>query len=126
MTDDTAALNLLFQTAVTWVLGGLALTMLFTYWAGRRWRLPRAPLVLRILAVLGLVLPGWRILAWYRQLRRVREWADDLPLTRDVVAETFLTNSVALLTLGFLVMVAGIYLARRVPASIQTGGAERR
>jgi len=74
---------------------------------------PWAPLALRILAVIGLVLPGWAIFDWYRDLQRAREITRSIPIDTASIAERFAVNAAALLSLGFFILVAGIYLARR-------------
>lgn len=74
------------------------------------------PVGLRILAVAGLVIPGFTVFDWYRDLAEAREWARDLPTRSEPIVERFAASSVALLSLGFLVLIAGIYLARRLPA----------
>lgn len=109
----------LLGAPVLWVLGGIALAILAVYSiAARRVRhggsaQPWAPLALRILAVMALVLPGWAIFDWYRDLQRAREITRAIPIDTAPVAERFVVNGVALLSLGFLILVAGIYLARR-------------
>jgi hypothetical protein len=84
----------------------------------RRGATPRwSPLVLRVLAVLGLVVPGWAIFGWYRDLARARELTRSIPVEIGPIADRFVINSAALLSLGFLLLVIGIYLARRVGRS---------
>lgn len=100
------------------VLALLALAILAVYayaaLARRRgWAAAWAPIVLRVLAVLGVVLPGWAILDWYGDLSRARELTRAIPIDTGPIAERFVINAAALLSLGFLLLVAGIYLARR-------------
>lgn len=95
----------------------IALAILLVWLVGRAGRAPRASrIVLRVLAVLGLVVPGWTVFGWYRDLAEAREWASDLPIRTEPILREFVLQGVALLSLGFLVLVAGIYLARRLPA----------
>lgn len=108
----------LLNAPVLWVLAVVALAILVVHAAAARLARggaspPWAPLVLRILAVLGLVIPGWAIFGWYRDLRRAREITRSIPIDTAQIAERFVVNSVALLSLGFFILVAGIYLARR-------------
>lgn len=75
-----------------------------------------APIALRVLAVLGFILPGWAILEWYGDLSRARELTHTIQIDTGPIAERFVVNAAALLSLGFLLLVAGIFLARRVGA----------
>ncbi|MFN2383463.1 MAG: hypothetical protein ABR559_04270 [Gemmatimonadota bacterium] len=106
-------LSPLFDAPALWMLGGLALLILAVYNLGRDGRAGWAPVVLRVLAVLGLIIPGWTIRLWYQELARAREWSQQLPIETQPIADRFLVNSTALLTLGFFILVGGIYLARR-------------
>ncbi len=110
----------LLGAPVLWVVALVALLIAAVYLAARA-RRPAAwaALVLRLLAVIGIVLPGWAIAGWYRDLQRARELTRSIPVDTAPIAERFVLNSVALLSFGFLVLVAGIYLARRAgrPAS---------
>lgn len=85
-----------------------------------------APIGLRVLAVAGLVVPGFTIFDWYRDLAAAREWARDLPAASEPVVERFAASSATLLSLGFLVLVAGVYLARRLPAGRAASDGESR
>ena len=111
----TGTFEPLMGAPVLWVVALDALAIFGLYLAVRG-RTPGAwaPVVLRVLAVLGLVLPGWAIAGWYRELARAREVTRSIPVDTGPIAERFLLNSVALLSFGFLVLVAGIYLARSV------------
>ena len=117
MTSDRFAP--LLNAPILPVLSLLALLMLGVYAlaAARRRRgaaaTPWAPIVLRVLAVLGLVLPGWAIIGWYAELTRARELTRSIPIDTAPIAQQFVVNSAALLSVGFLLLVAGIYLARR-------------
>lgn len=108
----------LLNAPVLWILAIVALAILVVHAAAMRLARdglqPRwAPLVLRILAVLGIVIPGWAIFGWYRDLQRARELTRSIAIDTAPIAERFVVNSVALLSLGFFILVAGIYLARR-------------
>lgn len=110
-------LSPLFDAPAIWMLGGLALLILAVYQLdrhlGREGRAGWAPVVLRVLAALGLIIPGWTIRSWYQELTRAREWSQRLPIETQPIADQYFVNSAALLTLGFFVLVGGIYLARR-------------
>ena len=108
----------LLNAPVVPVLSLLALAMLAVYAIAARARrggsrATWAPLVLRVLAVLGLVLPGWAIFGWYEELARARELTRSIPIETAPIAQQFVVNSLALLSFGFLLLVSGIYLARR-------------
>ena len=103
-------------SAPVWpLLGALALAMLVIYALGRGRRSIWPATLLRVLAAAGIVIPGMTILGWYRQISRAHEWSRELPIRRDAVTEMFLTSSAALLSGGFLLLIGGIYLARRLP-----------
>lgn len=102
-------------------MGGLALAMLVVYAYGRSRPSPLPPLLMRILAAAGIVVPGMTIVDWLRQLQRAREWARDLPIRGEPIAELLLVRSAALLSAGFLILVGGVYLARRLPQAGRTG-----
>ena len=120
------SLDPLFSAPALWFLGIDALAILAVYAAAARGHRSAqwGGMALRILAVLGLVVPAWTVLSWYRDLQAAREWARDLPVRTAPIIDAFATNSVALITLGFLVLVAGIYLARRLPDARPTGDPE--
>lgn len=108
----------LFDAPAVWLLALDSLAILVVWLVARAGRADRwGAIVIRILAVVGLVIPGFTIFGWYRDLAEAREWARDLPIRTELVVERFAVNSVGLLTLGFLVLVAGIYLARRLPGT---------
>jgi len=106
------------------LLGVFALAILAIYGIARRRRTVWAPVAVRILAAGGLVLPAWTILVWYRELSRALEWVGRFdirlhaPVATESVTDAFLVNSMALLTLGFVLMVAGIFLAHRLDAVV--------
>lgn len=116
-------LDPLFSAPALWFLGLDALAILTVYAVASRARRPvlREALALRILAALGMIVPVWAVLGWYRELDQARDWARDLPVRTQPILESFLVQSVALVTLGFLVLIAGIYLARRLPGGSTTG-----
>ena len=106
----------LFEAPAVWLLALDALGILVVWLLARVGRAaPWDKIVLRVLAALGLIIPGFTVFDWYRDLAEAREWAHDVPVHTEQVVEQFAVNSVTLLTLGFLVLVAGIYLARRLP-----------
>ena len=116
MTSDRFAP--LLDAPILWVMALLGLAIVLVYLAAsvlaRRGVVLTWPaLVLRLLAVLGIVLPGWAIFGWYRDLGRARELTRPFPVETGPIAERFVINSAALLSLGFLLLVGGIYLARR-------------
>ena len=84
------------------------------YAIGSRRRLPGTALVLRVLAVAALVIPAWTLVAWYRDLARAREVATRMAIQTEPIVDRAVVNGAALLCLGFLVMIGGIWLARRV------------
>jgi hypothetical protein len=99
---------------------GLAIVILFAVATLARRRgtaTSWAPTLLRVLAVLGLVLPVWAIIGWYHDLSRARELTRGMPISTQVIAERFVINAAALTSVGFLLLVTGIYLARRVGRS---------
>ena len=79
-----------------------------------RRRLPGAGLVLRVLSIAALVVPAWTLFDWYQDLSRAREVAARMSIEAEPIVEQAAVNGAALLCLGFLVMVGGIWLARRV------------
>jgi len=108
----------LLGASVLWVVALDALVILAVYLAVRgRTAGAWAPVVLRLLAILGLVLPGWAIIGWYRDLQQAREITRSIAVDTAPIAERFVVNSAALLSFGFLVLIAGIYLARGVARS---------
>ena len=119
-------LDLLNEAPALWLILVIGVAILvLRFWAGRR-RIRWAPTVVRLLAVAGLVLPGWTILTWYADLSRAREWADRLnvPASADSISREFLVNSAVLLTLGFALLVVGIYVAHRLDKITDTDSGE--
>ncbi|MBW3660726.1 MAG: hypothetical protein KY397_03730 [Gemmatimonadetes bacterium] len=108
----------LFEAPAVWLLALDALAILAVWVVARAGRAERwGGVVLRVLAALGLVIPGFTVFDWYRDLAEAREWARELPIRTESIMERFAVSSVALVSLGFLILVAGIYLARRLPES---------
>ena len=95
-------------------LAAVTAALLVVYAIGSRRRLPGTALALRILSVTALVIPAWALVSWYRDLARAREVATRMAIQAEPVVERAVVNGAALLCLGFLVMVGGIWLARRV------------
>lgn len=99
-----------------WLLALDALAILVVWLVARAGRADRwGAIALRVLAVFGLIVPGFTVFDWYRDLAEARDWARELPIHAEPVIERFAINSVALMTVGFLILIAGIYLARRLP-----------
>ena len=96
-------------------LAAVAATILAVYAVGSRGRFPGAATLLRVLAVIGLVIPAWTLVAWYQELSRAREVATGMAIRAEPIVERVVVNGAALLCLGFLVLVGGIWLARRLP-----------
>lgn len=121
-------LELLTGTPALGLIGAIALGILGVWALARRRGFEWAPTVVRILAAAGLVVPGWTILTWYGELSRAREWADRLnaPASTEPISRAFLVNSAAILTLGFALLVVGIYVAHLLDDTTNTdpgGGA---
>ena len=120
MTSDSFAP--LLDAPILRVMALLALTIVLVYAVAMALArhgvvLTWPALVLRLLAILGIVLPGWAISVWYRDLGRARELTRPFPVETGPIAERFVINSAALISLGFLILVGGIYLARRAGRS---------
>jgi len=98
-----------------WGLAVVAAGILIVYAVGSRRRLPGAAVALRLLSVAGLVIPAWTLLTWYRDLSKAREAATRMAIQAEPIVERVAVNGMALVCLGFLVMVGGIWLARRTP-----------
>lgn len=105
----------LIHATAFWALAAVAAAMLVVYALGTRARLPGAALALRVLAVAGLVIPAWTLVAWYQELSQAREVATRMAIRAEPIVERVVVNGAALLCLGFFVLVGGIWLARRVP-----------
>lgn len=113
----------LLEAPAIWLLALVALAILVVWLVARAGRADRwGAIVLRVLAVLGLIVPGFTVFDWYRDLAEARDWARELPVHAEPVVERFAINSVTLMTLGFLILIAGIYLARRLPGESQSSG----
>jgi hypothetical protein len=96
-------------------LAGDAAAILVVYAIAVRRRPAGAALVLRVRSIAALVIPAWTLLAWYRDLSRAREVAARMAIQAEPIVERAAVNGAALVCLGFLVMVGGIWLARRIP-----------
>lgn len=96
-------------------LAAVAAAILAVYAIGSRGRLPGAATLLRVLAVAGLVIPAWTLVAWYEDLSQARDVATRMAIQAEPIVERVILNGAALLCLGFLVLVSGIWLARRLP-----------
>jgi hypothetical protein len=105
----------LAHSSAFWGLAVVAAAILILYAIGSRRRIPGAAVALRVLSVAALVLPAWTLVAWYRDLSLAREAATQMAIRAEPVMERVAVNGVALLCLGFLVMIGGIWLARRMP-----------
>lgn len=111
-----SARNAPLLEAPAWVImGGLALAILVVYALGRNRKSVWPAILLRIFAAAGIIVPGMTILSWYQQLNQAREWSHDLPIHTEPIVELFIIDSAALLSVGFFVLISGIYLARRLP-----------
>jgi hypothetical protein len=105
----------LLNSSAFFGLAAVAAGILITYAIASRRRLPGAAVALRVLSIAGLVIPAWTLVAWYRDLSRAREVATRMAIHTEPIMERVVVNGAALLCLGFLVMVGGIWLARRTP-----------
>ncbi|HET6617158.1 MAG TPA: hypothetical protein VFH69_05055 [Gemmatimonadota bacterium] len=105
----------LAHSSAFWALAAVAAALLVVYAIGSRRHLPGTALALRVLAVAALVIPAWTLVAWYRDLARAREVATRMAIQTEPILDRAVVNGAALLCLGFLVMIGGIWLARRVP-----------
>lgn len=104
----------LLHSSSFWALAGIAAAILAVYALAARRRFPGAGLVLRVLSVAALVVPAWTLLDWYQDLSRAREIGARMAIEAEPIVERATVNGAALLILGFLVMVCGIWLARRL------------
>mgnify|MGYP003289192723 CR=1 FL=1 len=104
---------LLHSTAFL-ALAGVAAAILVVYAIAAKRRLAGAGLVLRVLSIAALVIPAWALFDWSQDLARAREIAARMSIRGEPIVERAAVNGAALLCLGFLVMVGGIWLARRV------------
>ncbi len=95
----------------------IAVGMLWVYVVARRKGVRWGPMAMRVLAVLGFLIPCWTVVDWWRSLSQARDWAQDLGLHSEAIAQRVMANSAAVLALGFVVLVSGIFLARRLPQS---------
>lgn len=105
----------LAHSSAFYALAVVAAAMLALYVIASRRHVPGAAVVLRLLSVAALVIPAWTLMAWYRDLSMAREAATRMAIRAEPVIERAAVNGVALVCLGFLVMIGGIWLARRTP-----------
>lgn len=104
----------LFHSSAFWGLAVVAATILIVYAIGSRRHLPGAAIALRVLSIAGLVIPAWTLVAWYRDLSRAGDVATRMAIETEPIMERVAVNGAGLLGLGFLVMIGGIWLARRM------------
>lgn len=98
------------------LVASILLAMAIVYAVGRRAvSAPWPAILLRVLAVAGFVVPGWTVYRWYEGLTRARDAVPGLPIDTQPVMQRFIASSAALMAVGFTLLVAGIYLARRLP-----------
>ncbi len=104
----------LFETTAPATMGGIALAMMVVYAFARGRSSVWPATLLRILAVAGIVVPGMTIIEWYDRLRRASELTQGLPVQTEPVVDMVIVNSAILLSAGFLLLISGIFLARRL------------
>jgi hypothetical protein len=104
----------LLHSSAFLALAGVAAAILVVYALAARQRIPGAGLVLRVLSIAALVIPAWALFDWYQDLSRARDIAARMSIQAEPIVERAAVNGAALVCLGFLVMVGGIWLARRV------------
>ena len=104
----------LLHSTAFWSLAGVAAAILVVYAVGANWRLAGAGHLLRILSIAALVIPAWALFDWYQDLSRARDVAARMSIRAEPILERAAVNGAALLCLGFLVMIGGIWLARRI------------
>ena len=104
----------LLHSSAFLALAGIAVAILAVYAVAARRRIAGAGLVLRILSIAALVIPAWALYEWYQDLARARDVAARMAIQAEPILERAAVNGAALVCLGFLVMVCGIWLARRV------------
>jgi 3-hydroxyacyl-CoA dehydrogenase len=103
------------------LLAAIGFGMGLVYAIGHRMARVWPASLLRLLAVSGFVLPAWTVFRWYQILTGMRDAAAVLPIDQRPVTQRFVASSAVLLTLGFVLLVTGIFLARRLPGG-HTGG----
>jgi hypothetical protein len=104
----------LLHSSAFLALVGIAAAILALYALAVRRRFSGAGLVLRVLSIAALVIPAWALFDWYQDLSRARDVATRMSIQAEPILERAAVNGAALVCLGFLVMVCGIWLARRV------------
>ena len=105
----------LVHTFAFWGIAVIAAAIALLYAVASRRALPGAGIALRVLAVAALVVPAWTLVSWYRDLSLAREAATRMAIRTEAVMGAVAVNAAVLLCLGFLVMIGGIWLARRIP-----------
>lgn len=118
MLGNAQAMNFapLVHSTAFLALAGVAAAILIVYAVGSRARFRGAAILLRLLAIAALVIPAWALVGWYQDLSGAREAATRLSIQTEPLMESVVVNGVALLCLGFFVLVGGIWLARRLPS----------
>lgn len=106
-------------------LAAIGVAMAVVYAFGRRTTAVTPAVLLRVLAVAGFVIPGWTVFRWYDGLVRARDALPGLAVDPQPVVERFIVSSAALLAAGFALLVAGVYLARRLPGDRAATGSGR-
>ena len=104
----------LLHSSAFLALAGITVAILVVYAIAARRRLAGAGLMLRVLSIAALVIPAWALFDWYQDLSRARDIAERMAIQAEPIVERAAVNGAALVCLGFLVMVGGIWLARRV------------
>ena len=104
----------LLHSSAFLALAGIAAAIAGVYALAARRRFAGAGLVLRLLSIAALVIPAWTLFDWYQDLSRARDIAARMAIQAEPIVERAAVNGAALVCLGFLVMVCGIWLARRV------------
>ncbi len=105
----------LVHSSAFWGIAALAAAIALLYAIASRRALPGAAIALRVLAVAALVVPAWTLVSWYRDLSLAREAATRMAIRTEPMIEAVAVNGAVLLCFGFLVMIGGIWLARRIP-----------
>ena len=77
----------MIHSAAFLALAAVAAAILGVYALGARARLPGAATLLRLLAVAGLVIPAWTLVAWYQELSQAREVATRMAIRAEPIVE---------------------------------------
>lgn len=105
----------LFAATAPAMMGAIVLAMMAVYALGRGRSSVWPATLMRVLAVAGIVVPGTTIIGWYEQLRRASDLTQAFPARTEPVVDMVIVNSAVLLSAGFLLLIGGIFLARRLP-----------